>query len=288
MNRAILCVGAYASNPFYVDKVFVNVYSLEELNFVLYENAFLMDKEILNRLLAEWIDKELKLQDLAKDLYTLLNQDSSAAAMVGTILSYTGYYSEADIERVESILRMNVSMNAFEKWKAKADFLVENRHFVLALSEYRKLLDALPEEESDLRARVYNNMGVVYMGLYLSDSAEQCFLSSYEIDNNEEAYRQYLLVKRLSLDDEEYIKLIAEHEDAYRLSIQLESEMEEERRSFDETDEAKSLLELFQKKNVDGQAYYEEMLRYTESLKEDYRDIVLDYERKDTNTENMK
>lgn len=283
MNRALTCVGDYAKSPFYIDKVYVNVYSAEELCFVLYENAFLIEKDILDRRLVDWIDKELGLKDLARDLFILINQNASAASFVGTILSYVGYYSKDEITRVESILRMNVSMNVFEKMKAKADFLVENKHYILAIHEYEKLISTLPDNESALKAAVYNNMGIVYMNLYLFDSAIECFLTSFETDNNEDAYKHYLTVKRMSLSDEEYIRLIAEEEDAYRMSISLETQIDEAKHSFDKTDTAVSLKELFAlKENGENAAYYEEMSRITEQLKEDYRDIVLDTEHSET------
>lgn len=283
MNLALTCIGDYAESPFYVDKVFVNVYSAEELCFVLYENAFLLDKTILDKKLAVWVDKELKLHDLAKDLMVLINQNASAAAFVGTILSYVGYYNRDEIARAESILRMNVSMNVFEKWKAKADFLVENKHYVLAINEYEKLIKALPDNETGLLSAIYNNMGITYMNLYLFDSAVECFLASYDIDQNEDAYRHFLTVKRMSLSDEDYIKLIAENEDAYQLSIALESRMEELKTLFDRTETAESTKELFSLKDKgEGARYYQEMSKITEALKEDYRDIVLDSEHGET------
>lgn len=277
MNRVLTCIGDYADNPLYIDKVFTNVYSAEELCYVLYENAFLLDKEILDRSLVQWVEKELHLTDLAKDLYVLINQNASAAAFVGTILSYVGYYNRDEIARVESILRMNVSMNVFEKWKAKADFLVENRHLLLAIHEYEKLLEGLPEEEVELKAGVLNNMGVTYMNLYLNDSAARCFKASYEVDNNPEAMKHYLAAMRLSLTDEEYIKLIAEEEDAYKMSITLESRIEEVGREFDISDKAARLKEVFEKKdNGAAGLYYEELGEFCESLKDEYRDIVLE------------
>lgn len=280
MNRVLTCVGDYAKSPYYLEKLFVNVYSAEELCFVLYENAFLLDKDMLDRKLAEWVDKELNLSDLARDLYVLLNQNASAAAFVGTILSYVGYYSKAEISKVESILRMNVSMNVFEKWKAKADFLVENNHYVMALSEYERLLNSLEEDERILKASVLNNMGIAYMNLFIFDSAEKCFLNSYELDPCEDTLKHYLTVKRMSLSDEEYIKLIADKEETYQLSISLESRMEELNHSFDNSETAVNLKELFALRDTqDSNTYYQKMVNMTEDLKEEYKDIVLETEK---------
>ncbi|MCQ2519120.1 MAG: hypothetical protein MJ107_01175 [Lachnospiraceae bacterium] len=286
MNRVLTTVGDYAESPYYVDKVFVNVYSAEELCYVLYENAFILDQSILDKKLALWVDRELHLPDLARDLIVLANQNASPSAFVGTILTYVGFYSKNEISRVENILRMNVSMNVFEKWKAKADFLVENKHYALAIREYEKLLKVLPEDEQGLLSAIYNNMGITYMNLSLFDSAVKFFLASFDVDGNEDAYRHYLTVKRMSLRDDEYVRFIASRDDAYNLSIELESRMEELNQGFDKSDEAQALNELFALRSTGESAkYYEEIGKITEELKEDYRDIVLDSGQSESFTE---
>ncbi len=286
MNRVLTCVGAYAEAPFYMDRIFVNVYSIEELCYVLYENAFLLDKEILDRNLAVWIEKELKLPDLARELHLLINSNSSASAFVGTILSYAGYYTKDEIAHAEGVLRINVSMNAFERLKARADFLIESRHFVLALKEYDNLLRILPEEEIELKSKILNNMGIAYMNLYLYDSAEKCFLLSYECNNDEAAHRHYLLVKRMSLPEKEYINFIADSEKSSKLPDALETEFAAARNEYDTTEVAENLNKLFSLRDTtDVTSYYGEMRKLSEKLKEEYRDIVLDNEKYSSGTE---
>lgn len=278
-NRALMCTGEIAKKPFYLDKIYVNVYTIEELCYEIYENAFLIDKDFVSRPLAEWIDKECKLPELARDLYALVNQNALAVSFVGTILDYVGYYSHDEIEKVESILKLNVTMNVFEKWKAKADFLFENRHYLLAIREYEHVLENIGEDDLALRSKIYNNMGVTYMALYLFESALECFKKAYEIDNNETAYKHLLKAKRLQLSEDEYIRFIAEEEEAYRMSIPIESEYEQVKAEFEESDKARHMRELFELKDQkDAALYYEEMSRMTEQLKADYRDIVLEAE----------
>jgi len=278
-NQIYVCVGEIAKKPYYFEKVYANVYSIEELCYVLYENAFLVDREILNRELIDWIEMECKLPELARNLHELVNRNAMPSAFVGAIMEYTGFYSRDEIARVESILKMNVTMNVFEKWKAKADFLYENRHFLLALKEYEHLLNTLEEDEMDLRSKVYNNMGVTYMSLYLFDSAIECFKKAYEINNDSTAYKHYLTAKRIQLPEDEYIKLISEEEDAYRLSVPLEGEIQAVKEAFEETSQAVHMKELFELKDrKEASLYYEEITRMTENLKADYRDIALEAE----------
>lgn len=286
MNRVLTCVGEYATTPYYFEKTYVNLYSIEELCYCLYENAFMIEADIVSKAMADWINDECKLPELARELYLLVNQRASAKAFVGMILSYVGFYTKDEISRVESILSMNVTMNVFEKLKAKADFLVESRHFALALKEYQKLLDVLPEDEVILRARIFNNMGVANMHLYFIEVASEFFLKSYETDNNEDALKNYLKAQRMLLAEEDYIRLIAENDDAYKLSIGIESELEETKRSFETSQKAEQYRTLFQMRNSeDANIYYSQINKISEELKEDYRDIVLDSGQRDNETQ---
>ncbi len=276
-NRALMCVGELAKTPYYFDKAYVNIYSIEELCYVLYENAFMIDRDILDRKLVDWIDKELNLPDLARDLYPLINQNALPESFVGTILQYVGYYSKDEIDKAESVLRMNVSMSVFEKWKAKADFLFENRHYLLAIKEYEHVLSVIDEDETDLKSRIYNNMGVTYMALYYFDSAIECFKNAYEINNDPTAYRHLLTANRLKMSEEEYIRLIAEEEDAYRLSIPIEGALKQAKEEFDETEEARNMKEMFLlKDNNETAKYYEQITAMTEQIKNDYREIAFE------------
>ncbi len=278
-SQIYACTGQIAKTPYYFEKAYVNVYSIEELCYVIYENAFLIDSDILSRDLVNWIDKECGLTELSRDLYMLINQNALPKAFVGTILDYVGFYSKDEIKKVESILNLNVSMNVFEKWKAKADFLTENRHFLLAVKEYEKLLSGLPEGEVDLRSRIYNNLGVTYMHLYLSDAAIDCFKKAYELNNDWDAYKNRLAALRLTLSDDEYIRIVSEEENSYRINDTLESEFERVKAEFDESPEALNLKEIFAlKDSKDANLYYEKVTNLTESIKADYRDITLEAE----------
>ncbi len=277
MNRYIICTGDVADTPYYFDKAYVNVYTAEELCYVLYENAFLIEQDIVDKNLVDWIDGKLHLHELARNLYSLLNQGTAASAFVGMILEYVGFYSTDEIDKVESILKMNVSMNVYEKWKAKADFLYENNHALLAIREYENLLASLEDEDFLLMSRVYNNIGVCYMSLRLYDMAVENFKKSYEIDNNEAAHKHYLTAKRLKLTENEYIRMIADDEETYRMSIPIESEYKETLEEFDRSDFAKRLNELFDLKNQKEAAlYYEEVARISERLKNEYRDTAIE------------
>lgn len=277
-NRVLMCTGSVAKNPYYFSKVFVNVYSIEELCYVMYENAFMLDRDVVDYKLVEWIDRECELKQLAKDLYSMVNQGVMTVSFVSYILEYVGYYGPDEIAKVENILKSNVSMSVYEKWKSKADFLFENRHYILALSEYEHILENLPEDEVELMSRIYNNMGVTYMMLYLYGSAYECFEHSYEANGNETAYSHMLKAKRLELNEDEYIRFVTSREGAYVPGVSIESELEQIKTDFDGSEAALHMKELFDLKLQQREVsrYYEEIGTMTEQLKRDYREIVLE------------
>jgi len=276
-NRVLLCVGEMADKPFYFDKIYTNLYSIEELCFVLHENAFMLDKDIVSRELADWIGVECKLPELARELYPMINQSASAGAFVGRILEYVGYYPEDEIKKTETILNDNVSMSVFERWKAKADFLLENGHYSMALREYDYVLSRINEDDLVLKSRIYNNMGITYMILKLYDFAEECFKMAFTLTDNVEAYGHYLKCKRFHLTDDEYIRFVADEQANHEVSVAIESDMLRLSEAYEASDRAGELRDLFALKNSsDAQVYYDRINEMTSALKERYRESVKD------------
>ena len=77
MGQIILGTGKYAEKPYFIDKFYINVYSVEELCYILVEKAQMLDPEIMQRDLVQWLDEQCGLNQLAHALYSLLNQNGS-------------------------------------------------------------------------------------------------------------------------------------------------------------------------------------------------------------------
>ena len=222
MNRVVICTGKQSQVPYYLDKLFVSVSSIEELCYVMHENAFMLDKDFLTVPLVEWIEKSLKLPDLARELYPLVTHNGNVFSFVSAIMEYVGYYSSEEIKKVEGILKMNVSLSSYEKQKSKADFLFENRHYSLALREYLKLLDMLPIDEFAIKSKIYNNIGCAYMTNYMYSKAKEAFKEAIKNDDNPVAFKNLMVVNRLSMSDDEYRKYLSENENVLDVSNEVE------------------------------------------------------------------
>lgn len=49
MGQIILGTGRYAGKPYFVEKFYINLYSIEELCYLLVEKAQMLDEEIMQR-----------------------------------------------------------------------------------------------------------------------------------------------------------------------------------------------------------------------------------------------
>lgn len=275
MGKVLLCTGKYAEKPYYFKSICVNVYCVEELCYLLAANPFMIDAEIMDRELAEWIDKECGLTDLSHQLMTLFHRGSQPGIFVDTIMNYVNYCSREERDRIEEVLLNNVGLTDYERLKKQDDYFIQNGRYQMAIVEYEKLLLELPETERDLKASVYHNMGVAYGHLFQFENAAYYFRKAYTISGREESGIQYLAAVRRQLSEGEYVSFIADNGQYYALSLKVEKLFEQARGEFEATQQSRMLTALqVYKEEGSTASYYEEIDRLIAQLKEEYRECV--------------
>lgn len=279
MSRIILSTGNYAEIPYFFEKTYVNLYSAEELCYTLVENVDLLDQDIVSEKMARWLDEQCGLSKLAHVLYGLANQKCSASAYVGTILEYIGLYPADVIAHIEALIKESAGMNPYERQKAKADYMLQNKRYVIAIDRYDELLSKLPKEEKEIRAKALHNRGVAGAKLFLFEHAQEDFMAAYQISGNAESLHQFLAARRMQDDEKDYVEYIAEHPDLHEISLRVEKQVEQAAGQFEMTDENRMLFTLRVCKEENDTAggiipYYEEIEKLAASLKDAYREIV--------------
>lgn len=278
MSHIILQTGKVAEVPYFLEKLYVNLYSVEELCCCLAENAEMFDQEIVSKSLVDWLDVQCGLSELAHALHALVNQKGSASAFVGTILEYVGLYPAEKSSEVEYIIKNNAGLTPFEKKKAKADYIMQNGHYFIALEQYENMLLKLPKEERKLRSSLLHNIGTANARLFMFGQAAEAFLMAYRLDGTVESLQQHLIAKRMSEVDKNYLDYIAEHPEWYEVSLQVERMYNACSGEFDTTQENRMLFTLHVCKEEGSGAgdntipYYDEIEKLTDDLKERYRE----------------
>lgn len=280
MGKIILGTGKYAGKPYFVEKFYINLYSVEELCYLLVEKAEMLDPEIMRRDLVQWLDEQCGLNQLAHALYSLLNQNGSTAAFAGIILEYVNLYPADIVGRTEEIIKGNEGRSPGERQKAKADYMLQNGRYYGALKQYYALLAQLTDTDKALSAQVLHNMGVAYAKLFMFRQAAEQFLRAHETDGAQESLAMYLVSVRMYSQDDEYISFIAGHPEYHNASLQVERRIEQAAGQFEATEENRMLftLQVFREEGSSTAGsdtpYYQEIERITTELKEQYREYV--------------
>lgn len=280
VSQIILETGRYAETPYYVDKFYVNLYSVEELCFLFVEKAELLDQDIMQREMVQWLDEQCGLNQLAHSLYALLNQKASTVAYVGTILEYVNLYPKDVIARTEEIIRSNEGLSPYERKKAKADYLLQNRKYYAAMEQYHSLLAQIPETDKLLQAKILHNVGVACTGMFMFRQAADWFMKSYQTDRDDESLVSYLAAMRMHYQDKDYITFISEHPEYHDASMIVEKQIKQAEGQFEGTDENRMLftLQVFKEEGNSTLGntvpYYNEIEKLTNGLKEKYREYV--------------
>lgn len=275
MGKLLLCMGKYAETPFFMEKVYVNLYSVEELCYSLLKDAYLIDQDIMDGRLEEWLAEECGLQELAEKLGKLTKDGCTVGGYARTILEYVGYGDRRAWEKAVETLEEGRNLSLYEKRKARADYLAEHKRYVAAWKSYDSLLEELPEAEKELRAKILHNQGAAYAQLFRFQSAAQCFKEAYECGGGEDEYVSFLAASRMWMEETEYVDFAAGIKEQYELTLKVEKLMEDAVKEFEGTEESRMLFTLgVCREEGHSVSYYDETERIVHVLKERYREIT--------------
>jgi len=268
-------VGKRAEKPYLFEKTGQKLYSVEELCYVLGENAYILDEDIEDKNLIKWLEGECGLNELSKALSALLNKKASVGAFVGTILEYTGYYPKEKNMQIEAILKSGKNLNLYERRKIKADHLVQRGKYAAAIKEYDSLLKEMDGKDRALMAGIHHNKAVAQTHLFAYAYASEEFYRAYEINSTEEDYMAYLAAKRLSLKEQDYVRFISENQEGYAASLLLEKKINKIKERWQGTQSREYMEVLLQyKKNGNKNLYYREVEKLINELKAEYRECA--------------
>lgn len=208
MGELLLCHEPIASLPYYVDKVGVNLYSMEELCYYIAGNTYLLDATFMNEELCTWVEKQMGLYKLAERLRDIMRSRGPLSDFAEAILRQTTYLEEAEITEVLLALREMEEKSDFECGKIRADRLMEQDKYLGAIYEYKRLLDSGEAEGQNalLLGNIWHNLGTAYARLFLFDEACDCYDRAYRLNQRGESLRECLMCYLLRQDEEGFLE----------------------------------------------------------------------------------
>lgn len=211
MGSLILCHKKRAKQPYEITRVHIRIYTIEELCYYVCNNLYLIDYTIMNRQLCEWLDAELGLGELAKELSDELAKNCSEEQFVLTLLRGSDIYAQSEINKIQGILESLQNQKEVEKTKYKADTLLESGECSAAILVYQSLIYGTWDDSVDksFYGRVYACLGTAYGRLFLYEEAAQAYKEAYDICNDMDMLRAYLYCCRQGYPREEYVKMLS-------------------------------------------------------------------------------
>lgn len=189
MGELLLCNRPIAAMPYYIEALSLNIYSLEELCYLMEKNLFLLEEEILSEELFFWIEQEVLEPELAQNLRECSKKEYGIAKAAELIFRETGYLSKEAENRVLEQIREIQHRPALERRKMRADRYVETKKYSSAILEYRRIL-YLEEECSKnpvFCGNIWHNQGTAFARLFLFKEAKECFKMAYQYHMNMES-----------------------------------------------------------------------------------------------------
>ncbi|MCR5451396.1 MAG: hypothetical protein K6F00_02075 [Lachnospiraceae bacterium] len=179
MGELILCKGHIAANPYYIEMLSLNIYSLEELCYYVKNNSDLLDYDFESKELAGWIGRELHMNDLENELLSLIDEEVPLHIFAEHILTSCGYLTVNEIRDVVAVIENYENIGASERKKIRADKLLGSERIIDAIFAYEDLLleDGL---SSNLRGDICHNLGCAYARLFFFDEAGEYFEKAYK------------------------------------------------------------------------------------------------------------
>ncbi len=273
MTKLILCHSALATNPYFFSALGLNVYSIEELCFLLKENACILDEDVLDPVLCDFLIEEADMPNLGNKLKEELSEGVSVGEFIMTILEDSMFFNEDELSEVKQALVDSAGLDRSRKHKKRGDNMLRGGKYALALDEYRYILDSIERDyDRELYATILHNMGTAYARMFLLKEASECYNEAYELSGEKESAIQFLLAFRALNGDEKYEKLVLR----YGFNDEIRDEAEKRYNEFKEPPKdspQRIIIDKVQKLRESGKVaeYYNTLDEVLLSWKQDYR-----------------
>ncbi len=188
MSGLILC-SKLSQIPYKIPDTDINIYSIEELAYYLYNNAYFVDESFFDEYLVDYVEKKLNLSKVAQKLRYGIGQKMNFAELVMIIINASMYYNENEVKKFEKELRAIGSKNMLERMKARADMLLANGKIGSAKKTYEGIINnkLYKRQNDEFYAEVYLGLGKACARMFYLKDAIDSFNKSLSLVESEKA-----------------------------------------------------------------------------------------------------
>ncbi len=263
----IMCDHNEVLHPYYIQELDLNIYSYEELCFIIYENPVLVRDRFITAALLDFIELELGLTSLKSRLAKMQKDRASEDEMLIYILGFGNIYSHAEILKYKKLLEYFKRAHKADYLLLKANYMFQLGLYGRAASDYNKILKFNKDKivNNKFIATVNENLGSAYANLFqyadAFESYEKAFLILGDLSILRKMYHITLIEQGIAIRDDYMEKVGKPERDLW------DKEYLEAIDKAGESGKIRDLHEFFQKENHSQK----EIQKLLNRLKQEYR-----------------
>ncbi len=229
MGSIILCHRKKAKQPYEIGRIHRRIYTIEELCYFICNHLYLIDYTIVNETLCDWLEDELKLNELANSLRQILKQHGSVEQFIITILASSSIYTTAELSGIQDVLMRLKNQKPIEKQKYKADNLLQSGAVKSAILIYQSILREETDESINGKfyGKVYGCLGAAYGRLFLYEEAAKMYETAFQICEEESMLKAYLYACYQYMSENEYKSLLNKSQVYQGIDLLLKEEIKD-------------------------------------------------------------
>lgn len=230
MSKLFVCIGKKATIPYSIPAEKLRVSSLEELCYYICDRADVLDDSIMRLQLADFVETQLQLPQLAQTLGKLIREERPLHLFCAALLEYADYPDRETREWILQRIAENENLPMIRRLQKQGDTYAQQKKYYLAQKAYRNMLlrDDV-QKDFVLLAEIYARLGNVAAMMFQYETAAYCYEKSCRFDEQRQVRKKYLLCQRLLMPKERYLEWVAEKEEYYEMSADVEREYENAR-----------------------------------------------------------
>lgn len=196
MSGLLLCEKK-SDVPYRINDSDISIYSIEELAYYLFNNAYFIDDEFFTDNLAEYIEKNLNMKKIAGRLKLAERQRMSYVDKMMIIITGSSYYTEDEAKNFERELKEISTKSVQERMCAKANMLFNNGKYIAAKKIYDSILamDINPSLKDEFYNNVHINIAKIYCNMFYFDSAVEHLHIVYDNNKSQEILKLVIMAK---------------------------------------------------------------------------------------------
>ena len=202
--------GKQGDHPYYIKQININVYSLEEISYFIYNYINQLYRDFFCDKLYDYIENELECKEIADHLRKMEEDGAETKDLIYFMLKVSRYYDPREINEIKPLVDNIDSMSKEERQRMEADKLVKQNKYNQAIRIFNEILEEREKKTmpDSFYAEIAYSIGAIYAKLFINKTASNYFEEAYKIVPDAKYAKACAYMSIINGDEEETLRAI--------------------------------------------------------------------------------